>query len=558
MKISKVKTKLAAIILTLAFMVGTLGSPVLAVSPQNAAQSTRNFIITNPYENVNWVTFGQFRAAHHTHTTFSDGSNTRRDMLLDKYAKGFDIVAITDHDTTTSTWDALPGPHSWNNNWNNIGTAVLGALELLAIETGFGTGYALSHGTFRGVRQQANGMIGISYSNEISSHGGFVDADGTVVYRGYHINSFWADVPSNIGSSGGTMHEVIQMVQDAGGLTHLNHPGRYTGAQHNADLSRDPVHVNRHVSLFMEFPSLIGMEIINKWDNETRNDRILWDQVLMQTMPEGRSVWGFSNDDSHSLSGNGHAWNVMLMPELTEAATRISMETGAFYGVSRVDRVHGINTVVNGVNVPGAPAQTTSAAAQYTGGTHNEMALAMLAQPAAPSISNIVVEGNTITISGSDFNRIEWIADGVVVHTDNSIDVSTVAGINSYVRAELVGTYGVAYTQPFGIVLEQHIPVLTTTIFAEDWRESINIRFFLDGVLSELPLENIVFIADGVIVENIRDYTLNIADWQTAISAVFISRTKTPWSEMTVQITAYGQTLTYEYVNNMGQGVAER
>ena len=101
----------------------------------------------------------------------------------------------------------------------------------------FGAGHVLSSGTFRGVRRQTNRMIGISYSNEISANGGFVDPDGTVVYRGYHINSFWADVPGDIGTagSGRTVREVIRMVEDAGGLTHLNHPGHYTGAWNNPD-----------------------------------------------------------------------------------------------------------------------------------------------------------------------------------------------------------------------------------------------------------------------------------------------------------------------------------
>ena len=94
-------------------------------------------------------------------------------------------------------------------------------------------------------------------------------------------------------------------------------------------------------------------------------------------------------------------------------------------------------------------------------------------------------------------------------------------------------------------------PVLTTTIFAEDWRETINIRFFLDGVLTELPLEDIEFIVDGVSVPNIRPFTVNVAGWQTSTNAVFINKlASTPWQNMTVNITAYGQTLTYEFVNN--------
>ncbi|MCL2665570.1 MAG: hypothetical protein FWE82_08155, partial [Defluviitaleaceae bacterium] len=56
--------------------------------------------------------------------------------------------------------------------------------------------------------------------------------------------------------------------------------------------------------------------------------------------------------------------------------------------------------------------------------------------------------------------KIEWIADGIVVHTGNSIDVAAVDGINSYVRAELVGAFGVAYTQPFGITVAEETPNL--------------------------------------------------------------------------------------------------
>lgn len=85
------------------------------------------------------------------------------------------------------------------------------------------------------------------------------------------------------------------------------------------------------------------MEIINKIDNESRYDRILWDNILKVMMPEGRNVWGFSNDDTHSLNATGYSFNMMLMPELTIASTREAMENGTFYAVSRVSRVDGIN-----------------------------------------------------------------------------------------------------------------------------------------------------------------------------------------------------------------------
>jgi hypothetical protein len=217
------------------------------------------------------------------------------------------------------------------------------------------------------------------------------------------------------------------------------------------------------------------MEIINKWDNESINDRILWDQILMQTMPQGRPVWGFSNDDSHSLSGNGHAWNVMLMSTLDESAVRVSMETGAFYGVSHIDRPHGINTDVNVAAV-----QTTTRADQYRGGPDTEDgnksaadSLRMLSEYAPRINEIIVVEGADATITidadvknvlnevGTDTLSIIWFsgagttgAFGNEIARGTTLDLSDVADdiVGNYVRAEIVGTYGVAYTQPFGIV----------------------------------------------------------------------------------------------------------
>ena len=94
-------------------------------------------------------------------------------------------------------------------------------------------------------------------------------------------------------------------------------------------------------------------------------------------------------------------------------------------------------------------------------------------------------------------------------------------------------------------------PVLTTTIMQEEWRTTINIRFFLNGVLTAIPIEDIQLIADGVHVAEIRDFTVNVAGWQTETTAIFINKLAPPWQNMTVSITAYGQTLTHHFVNNM-------
>lgn len=184
------------------------------------------------------------------------------------------------------------------------------------------------------------------------------------------------------------------------------------------------------------------MEIINKLDNESRWDRIMWDNILMELMPEGRNVWGFSNDDTHSLNATGYAFNMMLMPELTIEETREAMENGTFYAVSRISRIDGINaTYPDGTDVRGSG---------------NSSTLYMLEQ-ATPSLSNIVVDQdeNSIAIEGADYDLVEWIADGEVIATGNFIDLNDYQDkVGSYVRAELKSDTGIAFTQPFGVTEE--------------------------------------------------------------------------------------------------------
>ncbi|MCL2709840.1 MAG: hypothetical protein FWE95_03070, partial [Planctomycetaceae bacterium] len=162
--------------------------------------------------------------------------------------------------------------------------------------------------------------------------------------------------------------------------------------------------------------------------------------ILMQTMPKGKTVWGFSNDDSHGLAETGFNYNVMLLPELTADATRKALEAGAFYAVGRVDRRLGINTFDRDGNIMRSGG---SAATAYL---YTEMK--------APSISRIVVSGNTITIEGADYDYIGWVADGVEIFRGNTINLNAHAGrVNSYIRAHVVGKGGVAYTQPFGVTV---------------------------------------------------------------------------------------------------------
>jgi len=337
------------------------------------------------------------------HSTNSDGSNLTSDMVKRYYNLGFDVLAMTDHNYLTTSWD-------------NVARGALSAADKAAIENGTFAG--------SGERVQTNGMIGFDNTNE-QSH-----TD--------HINTFWAPFNNTTANLNDTLNKALEL----GGISRLNHPGRYTGGvaggTTGTNASNNAAHIAKYVNIFNTYPNCVGMEIINKLDNESRSDRILWDNILKQTMPEGRGVWGFSDDDSHSTSAAGYSFNIMLMPELTQAAVRTAMETGAFYAVSRVDRREGINA---------------SAPAAGDGST-----LYLLSQP-TPYITDITVAGSVITVTGEDYIEIEWIADGEKIATGATININDYADVvDSYVRAQLKSSTGIAFLQPFGVTFKEADP----------------------------------------------------------------------------------------------------
>ena len=386
------------------------------------------FIVVNPYENVDWDAFGRYRAALHLHTTRSDGAATVAETILDLYNKGFDIVAITDHSDVAPTFAG---------DWA-AGADSLTASQRDAIIAGtFGrteyTGFAFPGDFGPAFHRPAGqgGMIPLPFSNEQS--------------RAEHIVTLWADF---IDGPGWSQANVLQATADAGGVAFLAHPGRYTtgaaGGGGGIASSNNPTRISHYIEMFDRFPVALGFELFNRNDNETRSDRVLWDNVLRELMPYGRFVWGFANDDSHSMNQAGFNWNVLLMPRLSSDNARTAMESGAFYMVSRVNR--GVGAADPAVNafLPGGGNMPN-------GG--NPDTVFMLRQT-TPSISRIVTSDTAITISGENFDRIEWVADGVVIHVGPTLNLRAnwQRINNNHVRAQLVSDYGIALTQPFAVL----------------------------------------------------------------------------------------------------------
>jgi hypothetical protein len=328
--------------------------------------------VINPYFSVDWANYGQFKANFHSHSVESDGGNQPAEMFEDHYAKDFDIMTLTDHNFTNTTWDRTDRPA-------NIFYLTSGRMT------------EINAGIDRGGR----GMIGIPFTNEQSISD--------------HLNTFWADF-NNV--SGDTLERKIATAETLGGISHINHPGRYTGGSNTANDGVDgelasslSATIAKYTYLFGTYGTCVGMEIINKKDGDSYSDRILWDNILKQTMPD-RPVWGFSNDDSHFTGATGFSYNILLLPENTTENVRYGMENGTFYAVAKVSK--------------------------------RELGSDFVANGPTPVITNVAVDetADTITIEGDYYGTIEWIANGRIIATGNTIYLASYSDqISSYVRA---------------------------------------------------------------------------------------------------------------------------
>lgn len=385
----KMLRKTTAALMAAAVLAGTF---VTGVSAEERS-GVLDFTIDSPYASVDWGTYGQYKADFHAHSNESDGSPQPYETIEEHYKKGYDILALTDHNVCNTTWNRKDDPTGKDREYL--------------------TDQRLSEITY-GTDRDNRGMVAIMNSDEQSVSD--------------HLNTFFT--PFN-NEQGATLESNIAKTQELGGICHINHPGRYTGGKNTSgtageEASNNPETIKKYTDLFMKYDAVVGMEIINKLDGDSYSDRILWDNILKETMPEGRFVWGFSNDDTHSTAATGHSYNMMLLPSNNPENVRESMENGTFYASAKV--------------------------AKREGYTITDLSVINDYQP--PIITNIQVDNDedTITIDGEYYNQVEWIADGKVIATGNTIDLNDHEGeINSYVRAQLKGDEGISFTQPFGV-----------------------------------------------------------------------------------------------------------
>jgi hypothetical protein len=333
------------------------------------------YVIDNPYKNVDWKNHKQYKANFHTHTTCSDG-RLNPHTVVDRYVElGYTILAISDHNLVTYPWTAF----------EELGESKKSAQRF--------------------ANEPETMPQDFDFENRDPSSLGIIDIQANELSRHHHIGSFFNGHNGSVYEEEVyfeiTERQSLKSVADSNGIAMLYHPGRYNQT------------VDWYVSLYKDYPHLIGQELYNQGDRYPA-DRHLWDSILSITMPH-RPVWGYSNDDMHTAEHIGRNWNVLILPELTHEWVRKGMEQGLSYYV-------------------------------YAPQGHSG------SKP--PQIQSIAVnqQKGIIKLHVDSFEKIQWIANGEIVGEGVEFKLSNLQRQSSYIRVEIHGKGGsIVGTQPFGL-----------------------------------------------------------------------------------------------------------
>lgn len=432
--------KLTAIILAVLMVLPLMG---MSATPGDAPSAPeKNFIITDPYADVDWDEWGVYKTQLHCHTTASDGFLTIDEFVQKHYDLNFDIVALTDHGTLNRGWnrepDLVPLMRLIKKERTKNAPVVPISDELYQQ---YLNGTAPSE-----TRTHKNGMLDIPLGIELNMATPVADC---------HLTGYYAEYGQGLAGVFGDYETPTKGVMEAGGISMLSHVGEYVYTDKDSEnyvgQLIDDYYPTKFARLFMDFEgSSLGMGINSATDAHTRCDRILYDQILQKTIPNGVVPWCNTFADSHNEPAINDAYTMSLMPELSVDAFRTCLEKGEFFSISHYSNGVELNGMKEMPNLTEKEVQDSKSYLLDN----------------TPMVTRVTVDqdNDTITIEGRDFNEITWVSNGnVILRESNIADGNATLDLHSaelldepylFVRFYITGENGICYSQPFVLNVE--------------------------------------------------------------------------------------------------------
>lgn len=440
-------------------IISILLSVILILSSFAVVSSAKgDYVIDSPYKDVVWSgdnAWGAYKGNLHTHSTVSDAEVDYNEMIIEHYKQGFDFLAMTDHAITGRPWNEEPKHIPLYLYQYIIGnkTTKLTDEEFEGITSGT---YPVD-GTPRGY-----GMTCVAGGNELN---------GLTITK-CHVNGMF--LPRNKGNNHlgfENDHEgAVKLADKAGGISFINHPGDWLQSKYDINIVSDPENVHYFSDIILKYDSCLGMEVFNEKNSVTPYDRILWDNILMECLPYGKNVIGFSNNDVHSLDLVDSSFSVFMMEENNVENIEKTMKSGAFFCVTR-------NLWANDKIGPAEDFNVRNEGLPY------------------PEFTQLTVDGHKVTVKAKNCYNIQWIANGEVIaskdiqqsanETTYVIDLDKIEGAEDflYIRCELLGEGGMTLSQALVIddgsePLVYNVDTSFKAKLQNFWHKFISLRIF--------------------------------------------------------------------------------
>ena len=431
--------KLTAIFLAALTVIPMLG---MSATPSDAPSSPeKNYTITDPYARVDWDKWGVYKTQLHCHTTASDGFLKIDEFVQKHYDLNFDIVALTDHGTLNRGWNKEPELVPLMRYIKKERTKNAPVIPISdELYQQYLNGTAPSE-----TRTHKNGMLDIPLGIELNMATPFADC---------HLTGYYAEYGQGLAGVYGDYETPSRGVKEAGGISMLSHVGEYVYIDKDSEkyvgLPVDDYYATKFARVFMDNQgSSLGMGINSATDAHTRCDRILYDQILQKTIPNGVVPWANSFADSHNERSINDAYTMSLMPELTIEGFRTCLENGEFFSISHYS---------NGVELNGMKEMPDFVEKEV------EDSKSYLLDN-TPMVTRVTVdnENDKITIEGTNFDEITWVSNCNVILRESDITSGTAtldlhSGLLDepylYVRFYITGENGICYSQPFVLNVE--------------------------------------------------------------------------------------------------------